>query len=118
LLGTRGERERESKKKKKKKILIFLFWVQDESGDGDGKQNGRERRADRERGVVGRGNASLEEILLGGNKGGQIVKNGRGRVEERGEPGMAASVQTGHWNPKTRYGTKPDDKGASDPMHT
>jgi hypothetical protein len=34
---------------------------------------------------MGRGNVGPEVILLGGNKGGKIDKNGRGRVENRGE---------------------------------
>jgi hypothetical protein len=38
-----------------------------------------------ERGALGRGNVGLEVILLGGNKGGKIDKNGGGRVEDRGE---------------------------------
>jgi hypothetical protein len=42
--------------------------------------------------MMGRGNDSLEEITSRGNKGGQIGKNGMGRVEERGEPSAAASV--------------------------
>jgi hypothetical protein len=47
------------------------------------------------RGAMGRDKDGLEEITSGGNKGGQMGKHGRGRVEERGEPGMAASEQTG-----------------------
>jgi hypothetical protein len=39
----------------------------------------------RERGVLGKGNVGLEVILLGGNKGGKIDKNGGGRVEDMGE---------------------------------
>jgi hypothetical protein len=38
-----------------------------------------------ERGALGRGNVGLEVILLGGNKGGNVDKNGGGRVEDRGE---------------------------------
>jgi hypothetical protein len=34
---------------------------------------------------LGRGNIGLEVMLLGGNKGRKIDKNGRGRVEDRGE---------------------------------
>jgi hypothetical protein len=48
--------------------------------------------ADGERGTTGRGKDGLEEIIGGGNIGGQMGKHGRGRVEERGEPGVAASV--------------------------
>jgi hypothetical protein len=53
-----------------------------------------------------------------GNKAGQMGKNGRGRVEERGEPSAAASVRTGHLDQTTRYGNKTDDNGAADPTHT
>jgi hypothetical protein len=49
----------------------------------------------RERGALGRGNVGPEVISLGGNKGGKIDKNGGGRVEERGEPGMVAPEQAG-----------------------
>jgi hypothetical protein len=38
-----------------------------------------------ERGALGRGNVGPEVILLGGNKGRKIDKNGGGRVEDRGE---------------------------------
>jgi hypothetical protein len=38
-----------------------------------------------ERGAMGRGKGGPEEVLHGGNKGGKIAKNGRGRVEEIGE---------------------------------
>jgi hypothetical protein len=54
------------------------------------------KEGDRERGVKRRGNDGLEEIHCGGNKGRQIGKDGRGRVEETGEPSMAASVQAGY----------------------
>jgi hypothetical protein len=54
------------------------------------------RREDRERGTKGRGNESPEVISSGGNKGGQMGKNGSGREEERGEPGVVALVQAGH----------------------
>jgi hypothetical protein len=59
------------------------------------------RGADGERGAIGRGKNNLEEITSEGNKGGQIGKNGRGRVEERGEPGVAASVQVGYLDQQT-----------------
>jgi hypothetical protein len=49
-----------------------------------------------ERGTMGRAKDGPEEITRGGNKGGQMGKHGRARVEERGEPGAAASVQAGH----------------------
>jgi hypothetical protein len=45
---------------------------------------------DGDRGTMGRGKVGPEEITCGGNKGGQIGKTGRGREEERGEPGVAA----------------------------
>jgi hypothetical protein len=48
-----------------------------------------------ERGATGRGKGGLEEIISGGNKGRQIGKNGMGREEDREEPGVAASEQTG-----------------------
>jgi hypothetical protein len=50
------------------------------------------RREDGERGIMGRGNKGPEKITSRGNKGRQIRKNGQGRVEEREEPGMVASM--------------------------
>jgi hypothetical protein len=47
---------------------------------------------DGERGAKRRGNDSLEVIQCGGNEGGQIGKEGRGRVQERGEPGVVAPI--------------------------
>jgi hypothetical protein len=44
---------------------------------------------------MGRGKGGPEEIISGGNKGGQMGKNGRRREEDREEPGMAACEQTG-----------------------
>jgi hypothetical protein len=44
-----------------------------------------------ERGSNGPGMKTSE-----GNNGGKMGKHGWGRVEERGEPGMAAPVQAGH----------------------
>jgi hypothetical protein len=38
----------------------------------------------------------------GGNNRGKMDKNGGGRVEDRGEPGMVASVQTGYMDQMTR----------------
>jgi hypothetical protein len=67
---------------------------------------------------MGRGKVGPEEIISGGNKGGQMGKNGRGRVEERGEPGTAASVRTVHLDPTMRYKNKPDDNEVADPTHT
>jgi hypothetical protein len=47
------------------------------------------------------GKVGLEETTRGGNKGGQIGKTGRGREEERGEPGAAAPEQAGLSEKKT-----------------
>jgi hypothetical protein len=49
------------------------------------------RRENGERGIMGRGKGGLEEIFNGGNKGGHMGKNGRGREEDREEPSVAAS---------------------------
>jgi hypothetical protein len=38
-------------------------------------------------------------------------------VEEREEPGAAASVCTGHLDPMTRYGHKPADNEVADLTH-
>jgi hypothetical protein len=76
------------------------------------------REEDRERGAKGRGNEGLEEIIHRGNKGGQMGKNGRGRVEERGEHGVVASVRIGHLDPMTRYANKPNNIGVADPAYT
>jgi hypothetical protein len=54
------------------------------------------RREDGERGAIGRGNEGPEMITSGGNKVRKTEKHGRGRVEERGEPGVVATVQAGH----------------------
>jgi hypothetical protein len=64
------------------------------------RQGGAARRlakkeVDGEGGAMGRGKVGLEEITRGGNKGGQTGKTGRGREEERGEPGAAAPEQAG-----------------------
>jgi hypothetical protein len=48
-----------------------------------------------ERGAKGKAKGGPEEKINGGNKGGQMGKNGRGREEDREEPGVAASEQTG-----------------------
>jgi hypothetical protein len=66
---------------------------------------------------MGRGQASLVMIPHRGNNGGKMEKDGRGRVEERGEPGMAASVRTGHLDQMMRYGSKPEDNGVVGPAH-
>jgi hypothetical protein len=42
--------------------------------------------------VIGRGKDGLEMIASGGNNGRKMEKDGRGRVEERGEAGMVASL--------------------------
>jgi hypothetical protein len=76
------------------------------------------RKEDGERGAKRRGKEGPEVIPSGGNKGGQREKHGRGRDQERGEPGAAASVRTGHLDPTTQYGNKPDDNGVADPTHT
>jgi hypothetical protein len=44
-------------------------------------------------------------------------KNGRGRVEEREEPGAVGSVRIGHLDPITRYGHKPADNMVVDVTH-
>jgi hypothetical protein len=78
MTGERGERRGGTIRRLRKR-----------SGAGTGESG--------ERGAMGRGNIGLEVILLGGNKGGKIDKNGRGRVEDRGEqPGKVASECTGH----------------------
>jgi hypothetical protein len=53
------------------------------------------RRVDGERGAMRRGKGGPEEITSRGNKGRQRGKNGRGREEDREEPGAVASEQTG-----------------------
>jgi hypothetical protein len=66
ITGERGERRG------------WTIWrLRKRSGAGIGESG--------ERGALGRGNVSAEVILLGGNKGGKIDKNGGGRVEDRGE---------------------------------
>jgi hypothetical protein len=64
-----------------------------------------EERVVGKRGAMGRGKGGLEELSCGENKGGKIAKNGRGWVEERGEPGAVALVQTGHMDQIMRDGT-------------
>jgi hypothetical protein len=61
------------------------------------------REENGERGAMGRGKGGLEEKINGGNKGGQMGKNGRAREEDREEPGMVASEQTGLLD-KTTHG--------------
>jgi hypothetical protein len=51
-----------------------------------------------------RGNDGPEMKTSKGNKGGKMGKNRMGRVEDRGEPGMAASVQAGHLDQMIRNG--------------
>jgi hypothetical protein len=45
---------------------------------------------------MSRGKDGPELIPSGGNKGGKMENDGRGRVEESGEPSAAAPVQAGH----------------------
>jgi hypothetical protein len=59
------------------------------------KRSGVGRGESGERAALGRGNVGPEEITSGGNTGGQMGKNGRGREEDREEPGVVASEQTG-----------------------
>jgi hypothetical protein len=54
-----------------------------------------------ERGVIGRGKDGLAMTLRRGNQGGKMEKDGRGRVEDREEPSMVASVQAGHMDKMT-----------------
>jgi hypothetical protein len=86
MTGERGERRGGTTRRLRKR-----------SGAGTGESG--------ERGAMGRGNVGPEVILLGGNKGGKIDKNGRGRVEDRGEqPGEVASERTGLLEQTTRDG--------------
>jgi hypothetical protein len=55
-----------------------------------------------ERGAMRRGKGGPEEITSGGNKAGQTGKHGRGREEDREEPGAVASEQTGLPDKTTR----------------
>jgi hypothetical protein len=57
-----------------------------------------------ERGAMGRGKDGPEMTPHGGNKGGTMEKDGRGRAEDRGEPSEVASVQAGHLDQTTRDG--------------
>jgi hypothetical protein len=68
---------------------------------GGAAQRLAKREEDGQRGVKGRGNEGLEEVNRGANKGGQIGNTGRGREEERGEPGAAAPEQAGLLEKKT-----------------
>jgi hypothetical protein len=67
------------------------------------KRSGAGRGESGERGAMGRGKGGPEEIINGGNKGGQMGKHGRGREEDREEPGVAACEQTGLLD-KTTHG--------------
>jgi hypothetical protein len=62
----------------------------------------KKRGENGERGVTGRGKGCPEEIISGGNKDGQMGKNGTGREEDREEPGAVASEQTGLLDKTTR----------------
>jgi hypothetical protein len=66
---------------------------------------------DGERGVVGRGKGGPEETNNGGNKGGQMRKYGRGREEDREEPGAVASEQTGLLYKTPQNGPRQGDDG-------
>jgi hypothetical protein len=71
------------------------------------RQGGAARRlakrgVEGERGAMTRGKGGPEEITSGGNKGGKTEKDGRGRVEKRGEPGAVAPVQAGHLDQEMR----------------
>jgi hypothetical protein len=57
-----------------------------------------------ERGVMGRGKDGPEMTPHGGNKGGTMEKDGRGRAEDRGEPSEVACVQAGYLDQTTRDG--------------
>jgi hypothetical protein len=59
-----------------------------------------------ERGANCRGKEGPESHFCGGNKGSKVDKYGRGRVEDRGEPSMVASVQVGHMDQMKRDGLK------------
>jgi hypothetical protein len=48
-----------------------------------------------------RGTDSMEVIPCRGNKGGKMDENGRGRIENREEPGMVVSVQAGYLDQMT-----------------
>jgi hypothetical protein len=86
MTGERGERRGGT-----------IWRLRKRSGAGTGESG--------ETGVLGRGNGGPEVILLGGNKGGKIDKNGGGRVEDRGErPGKVASEHTGLLEQTTRDG--------------
>jgi hypothetical protein len=67
-----------------------------------GERHGRaarrltKRKEDGERGAKRSGNEGPEVIPSGENKGRQMEKHGRGREEERGEPGTAAPMQAGY----------------------
>jgi hypothetical protein len=65
------------------------------------RRSGAGRGESGERGALGWGNVRPEEITSGGNKGGQMGKYGRGREEDRGEPGVVAPVQAGHLDKMT-----------------
>jgi hypothetical protein len=68
---------------------------------GGAAQRLAKKEVDGERGTMGRGKVGLEEITCRRNQGGQIGKTGRGKGEERGEPGAAAPEQAGLLEKKT-----------------
>jgi hypothetical protein len=68
---------------------------------------------DGERGAVGRGKGGLEETNNGGNKGGQMQINRRGRQEDREEPGVVTPTSL-----TTGWGTLLEDGDEHDAVHT
>jgi hypothetical protein len=84
---------------------------------GGAAQRLTKKREGGDRGVMGSGKDGPEMKPHRGNKGGKMEKDGRGRVEEWGEPGMASSVRTGHLDEMTQYGRKHVDNGETDPTH-
>jgi hypothetical protein len=64
--------------------------------------------------LVGRGKEGPEKINSRGNKGRQMGKHSRGRLEDRGEPSMAASMQIGYLDPMITYAQIPEDNGVID----
>jgi hypothetical protein len=61
-----------------------------------GKKTGAEMGEAGERWAMGRGKEGPEITQCRRNKAGKTDEMGGGRVEDRGEPGMVASVQAGH----------------------
>jgi hypothetical protein len=76
------------------KIPLIHTLMRGERHGGAAWRLGRRNEAG-ERGVMEKGNNGLELNTSGGHKGRKIGKNGRGRVEDMGEPSMVASEQIG-----------------------